>query len=344
MTQIIEQPIAEFNKYPPVGCEDWQYTYATAVVRALESKMLTKATLVDMANAEDFKQAVELLGAGEYALGQTKNFTEVEDVLKSRRTEVRHLFVELMADESLVELLKAREDFANMRLALRRKLTEKPLGTDYCDDGSVPAERFEEIFEEEDYSLLPFYMREAIERAVLAYYQEKDIRQVDLALDAYHAEYKLQKASELKNVFLTELFRMQIDLTNIRTMLRLKFTESEERNVFLSGGYVAMELLKHGIETGYDAIGPLFYSTPYSHVVEAGVNYLALNKSFLQIEQKCEEHLMGFLKSTVQITAGPQPVIAYLLRKENEIRMVRLVLTAKKNALDAKLILDRLDG
>ena len=42
------------------------------------------------------------------------------------------------------------------------------------------------------------------------------------------------------------------------------------------------------------------------------------------------------------ITAGPQPVIAYLLLKENEIRTVRLILTAKKNFLDTKLIMDRI--
>ena len=51
---------------------------------------------------------------------------------------------------------------------------------------------------------------------------------------------------------------------------------------------------------------------------------------------------MGFLKMTAFITSGPQPVIAYLMMKENEIRTVRMVLTGKKNALEAKLILDRL--
>jgi V/A-type H+-transporting ATPase subunit C len=48
------------------------------------------------------------------------------------------------------------------------------------------------------------------------------------------------------------------------------------------------------------------------------------------------------LKLTVQVTAGPQPIIAFLLMKENEIRTVRLILTAKKNNLDTKLILDRI--
>jgi V/A-type H+-transporting ATPase subunit C len=51
---------------------------------------------------------------------------------------------------------------------------------------------------------------------------------------------------------------------------------------------------------------------------------------------------MGFLKTTRVIAAGPQPVIAYLMMKENEIRTVRMVLTCKKNRMDTKFILDRL--
>jgi len=49
------------------------------------------------------------------------------------------------------------------------------------------------------------------------------------------------------------------------------------------------------------------------------------NESFLKIEQQCEEYVTGFLKSTVTITAGTQPLIAYLLLKELEIRTVRLI-------------------
>jgi V/A-type H+-transporting ATPase subunit C len=76
--------------------------------------------------------------------------------------------------------------------------------------------------------------------------------------------------------------------------------------------------------------------------VTTGVNYLTSDKSFLKAEQRCAEFLTGFLKSTIQITAGPQPIIAYLLMKENEIRNVRLILTAKKNNLATQLILDRI--
>ena len=76
--------------------------------------------------------------------------------------------------------------------------------------------------------------------------------------------------------------------------------------------------------------------------MNSGVSYLATNKSFLKLESDCEKYVEGFLKQTQQITAGPQPVIAYLGLKEGEIRKIRLILTAKRNNLETKLILDRL--
>jgi len=339
------QAAVDFYRYPPVGGDDWRYTYQTAVVRTLEMQMLSPAALLDMANSENFGSATALLASTEYALPQTSGgngFAVMENILADRRTQLRQLFSILCIDKPIVKLFKTREDFANMRLAVRRVLMEKPLGTDYSTEGNVSPELFKEVFEEENYELFDDYMQQAVEQAVLAYYQKKDIRHVDYAIDRIQAEYNLRRARQLKSIFLLGLFRIQIDLTNIRTMLRLKFTESEQRNVFLDGGYIELERLRYGLDVGYEAIATHFFATPYYHLVESGVNYLASDKSFLRLEQQCQEYLTGFLKSTVQITAGPQPIIAYLLNKENEIRTVRLILTAKKNSLDTKLILDRL--
>ncbi len=335
--------VLDFYTYPPVGTDDWRYVYQSALVRVLEMQMLTKAAFHDMANAENLRSAADLLSSTEYAVPHTgKTFTEIENVLRERRSAVRRLFEELIIDKSLTHLFRTRDDFANLRLAVRRTLTEKPVGSDYSADGNVPPDLYEEVFEQENYNLFPDYMADAVEQAVLAYYRNKQIPDIDHAVDAEQARYNLKQALRLNSIFLLGLFRIQIDLTNLRTMLRLKFTESEQRNVFLKGGFLEMERLLRGVELGFEAIAPLFFVTPYYRLVETGAAYLSSDKSFLKLEQQCQEHLTGFLKSTVQITTGPQPIIAYLLLKENEIRNVRLILTAKKNNLDTKLILDRI--
>jgi V/A-type H+-transporting ATPase subunit C len=248
----------------------------------------------------------------------------------------------LMLDEPLVQLLREKDDFANLRLALRRQLTDRPIGLDYSDGGSIPADEFQQIFEQEDYAPLPEYMQEAIEEAVLAYYENKNVRDIDFALDASQARYKISMACQLESEFLEGLFRIQVDILNIKTMLRLKFTESELRDVFVEGGYLEIERLKHGLDVGYEAVAALFFATPYYEMVDSGVSYLSANKSFLKLEANADKYLAGFLGQTQQITAGPQPVIAYLLTKEGEIRTVRLILTGKKNNLGTRLILDRI--
>jgi len=337
-----EQAVIDFYRYPSVGAEDWRYGFATAKVRVLESMMLGRNAFLDMTNAEKFETAVEMLSGSEYAVPAGTIFSDIESMLLEKRSEVRKLFTELMLDEELAEILRAREDFANMRLAVRRVVTEKPIGLDYSDDGSVPAEEFEEIFEQENYSRFPEYLQDAVEQAVLGYYENKDIRQIDYGIDRVQAAYKLDRAIDLGSVFLQSLFRTQIDLNNIRTMLRLKLAERDDRNLFIEDGFVETERFIHGLDIGYEALGPLFYATPYHGVVEGGVGYLTREKSFLHLEKDCEDHLMGFLRTTGSLASGPQPVIAYLMMKENEIRTVRMVLTGKKNNLETKLLLERL--
>lgn len=359
MNHELQTAAVDFYTYPSVGYDDWRYAFQTAQVRTIQMQMLSRATLLDMANAQDFQAAVGLLSATEYALPQAgRDFAEVQQVLSARRQAARELFADLMLDEPLVHLFRTRDDFANIRLAVRRALTERPIGTDYSPDGNFPPEQFQEVFEQDNYDLLPDYLQDAVEQATLAYYQsagptsgqDKDIRQIDYAIDNIQARYKLNRAWQLKSIFLLSLFRIQIDLTNIRTVLRLKFREAEQvpriagtkADVFFQGGYIEPERLHHGLEFGYESLGSLFAVTPYHRIVESGANYLAQNKSFLGIEQQCDEHLTGFLQLTVTITAGPQPIIAYLLMKEHEIRTVRLILTAQKNHLDTKLIVDRI--
>ena len=340
---IDEQSAIEFNRFPPIGEEDWSYSFATARTRVLECQLLGRGQFMDMINAGSFAEAVELLSGTDYAIsGEVKNFADVETMLLERRSELRNLFVELLANDDFVEMLRAREDFANMRLAIRRVVTGRDINADYSKDGNVEASELEEIFEQENYSRFPMYLQEGVEQAVLGYYSTKDIRWVDYGIDRAQAMYKINKARQIGSVFLLSLFRTQIDLNNIRTMLRLKMAERDDRDLFIEDGFVDREMLLSGLNGGYDTLSTVFYPTAYLDIVEGGVSYLTSSHSFLALERLCEEHLMGFLKSTRSIAAGHQPVVAYFLRKENEIRTMRMVLTGKYNELESNLLVDRL--
>ena len=338
----LQNPVLHFDLYPPVGDEDWRYTFATAQVRTLEDRMLSAQLFTEMANAANGAEAIELLAQTDYAISPTATDKELEQILCDIRRNVRRFVEQLIIDEEIVRLFRARSDFANMRLAVRRLVLEKPLGTDYCDQGNIPIAEFEQVFEQEDYSTLPVYLQEGVEAGVLGYYKNKNVRDIDLAIDRVEARVFLENAIASGCVFLEELFRMQIDLANIRTMMRMKFTGIQDKDVFIPGGYIDTGKLTQCIDMAYESLAQNFAATSYYNVVESGAAYLQKENSFLRLEAACDEHLLGFLKTTRCITAGPQPIIAYLLMKEHEIRNVRMVLTAKRNGLESKVILERL--
>ncbi|MHC5199357.1 MAG: V-type ATPase subunit, partial [Planctomycetota bacterium] len=116
MASVVKNEI-DFYRYPPVGPEDWRYAYSTAKVRVLELAMVPRGTFVDMANAASFAEAAELLAGSEYAVDANADSAQIEQMLMARRTETRAMFADLMLDEDIVTFLRAREDFANMRLA-----------------------------------------------------------------------------------------------------------------------------------------------------------------------------------------------------------------------------------
>lgn len=332
-----------FFRYPPIGPEDWRYAYQTAEVRVRELTMIPRGTYVDMANAATFAEAAELLAGTDYTIEANADAQQIEQMLMNCRTQARQLFADLILDEGILTFLRAREDFANMRLAIRRVVMGRPLGLDYSNEGNVPAEEFEEIFEQENYERFPDYLQDGVEAAVLGYYEHKDIRRIDYEIDRVQAAWRIQQASRLKDTFCLSLMRIRVDLDNIRTMLRLKMAQREEEtNFFLPDGFVDTGKYVQGLSMGYEAIPALFFATPYFELLEASVPYLRSENSFLKLEKECEGYVKEFLKTTRSIAAGPQPVIAYCLMKEAEIRNVRLLLTGKKNGLDAKLILDRL--
>ena len=342
MTTVTQNEIS-FYRYPPIGAEDWRYAYPTAKVRVLELSMIPRSTFVDMANAGSFAEAAELLAGSDYAVESGADSAQIEQMLLEQRTQTRQLFVNLMLDEEIIDFMRAREDYTNMRLAIRRVVTGKPLGLDYSNEGNVPAEEFEEIFEQENYERFPEYLQDAVEAAVLGYYEHKDIRRIDYEIDRIEAAWRVKQAAADKLTFISSLVRLRIDLTNIRTMLRLKMAEREEEtNFFLPGGFVDTHKFIQGLEAGYEVTTQLFYATPYFELLEVSISYLRNEQSFLKLEKECEDFVKGFLKTTRSIAAGPQPVIAYFLMKEAEIRTVRMTLTGKKNGLNAKLILDRL--
>jgi vacuolar-type H+-ATPase subunit C/Vma6 len=138
------------------------------------------------------------------------------------------------------------------------------------------------------------------------------------------------------------LTRLKTDLDNIRTLLRQKAAETLDEKLFIENGFVDSDLFKHALDLGEEQFASVFMPTPYERLVEKGVEYYSKHDSFNLLEALCEKHIGAFLEQALLVTAGEQPLIAWLWKQQQEIRYVRMILTAKRNMLDSGTILERL--
>ncbi|MBA7667994.1 hypothetical protein ES703_76097 [subsurface metagenome] len=61
-----------------------------------------------------------------------------------------------------------------------------------------------------------------------------------------------------------------------------------------------------------------------------------------ELELSCDNFLLEYVKKTKLVTAGLEVLIAYLIAKENEIKLLRSILTGKINEIPVQMIRERM--
>jgi V/A-type H+-transporting ATPase subunit C len=79
-------------------------------------------------------------------------------------------------------------------------------------------------------------------------------------------------------------------------------------------------------------------------VVSDGIEQLKVHGSFAPLERGCDDLMMELLRTSGRTSFGPEPLAAFVLLKEFEIRSVRAVLVGKLNGLPRDKIKERLPG
>ena len=327
--------------------EDWRYAFAVGTLRVLQTRLLESARLNDLANSQNVEEMLARLAGSAYAPAAEAAVLSEQMAarLKDLRRAAYQLAISLSQDEALQRFFQGPEDFRNIKILLRRSLVENSPALDLSDLGFIQSAQLEQIFEAEKYNALPTAMAAAVQQAVAAYYEDKNPRSIDLVLDRGASVYRQELAGQLKNEYLLSLCGLLADLSNIRSMARLKWLGEDRKllaQAYLPGGSVELSRLQSAFTGAWEAIPALFFVTAYAELIEHGLAFLVANDSFLRLEKYCDDYLTEFLKATNQVVAGPEPLVAYLLSTEQEIRSLRLIFSAKQVGLAAETIRDRL--
>jgi len=142
--------------------------------------------------------------------------------------------------------------------------------------------------------------------------------------------------------FLNDFFKRAVDLTNIKTFLRLRYRQAKDDDFkirLIEGGCLGREYFLNFIRSDSQELREALKKTYYRALAES-IDFSAID--FAHLERQIYNYLIDFIKPAKYISFGPEPIFAYLLAKTNEIVFMRLVIMSKLNGIDPGFIAKRM--
>lgn len=322
--------------------------YAAAHIFALENKLLSRDRVERMVEAPSAEEAFKVLSETEYAAGisELDGVHDYENLLSGEIRRVRQLFNRISPDPTMSDLFFLKYDFHNLKVLLKSRYLDR--GHDEFlikDVGNIPLETLKEAMEEEGYPGLPDYIRKTLEEIDEAMNFKVDPHRMVLMLDRAMYQHIFDVCKLKKNRFVLDYFMIQADLINIRSFLRVKrIGETFEflKGLLLPGSRLGEDFFLDAMGGPVEDIVLKLGHTGYSKVVTKGVEEYVKTGSLSVYERLMDDYLLDYVKAARWNPLGIEPIIGYLLAKENEIRIIRIIMVGKINNLPADIIRERL--
>lgn len=317
------------------------YVYAVTRVHINEQNLLSAQDLEQLISADSVAGAFRILA--DKGWGSPDLPEQDADALvhfETKRTWA--LISELLDDMSPFDVFLIANDYHNLKAAIKLAYTANIDGDNegyYLQYGTVPVEIIIPAASSHDFSHLPEGMAAAGRAAYEVLARTGSGQLCDMAIDraCLVAVDKAGKVAESK--LLRRYAELTVDVANIKAAVRCsrmgKSADFIEQAIAPAGTLNTSGLIA-AAASGQQAVINLLGSTAYDGAIEA------LESSMSSFERWCDNQMIAMIKPQKNNYFSIEPMAAYILGRQNEIQMVRLILSAKINNLSSKALRERL--
>ncbi len=325
--------------------DDTRYIYAVGRIRALERRLLSRADFVRLLDAPDLGGALRVLSEMGYPVPE--GASAYEPALMAEQKAALELLESLTEDRALIELFRRRYDFHNLKVLLKAERSGQDLDRAIVDLGTVAVEELAEAVRAGESERLPEPLAEAMRTAQERYDESENPGDLDAAVESVQYAELSGMIAKMDNRFLSTWLSWEVDLLNIRSFLRFRWLQEDLKTfqgILLPGGSLGWDFFRPIREEPLETLAQAFGRTPYGRMVGDGIGQLQSRRSFAPLERGCDDLMMELLGTSSRASFGVEPLAAYVMLKEFEIRSVRAVLVGKLNGLPRDKIKERLPG
>lgn len=324
-----------------------KFTQVIPRLRVLETRLLDKTKLDRMIDSNSAEDALKVLQETEYAnvMSNVKRPEDYEEILSAELKRVYHEMYDMSPSKELIDLMGIRYDYHNLKVIIKGMFLKKDLSDMFISVGKADPSKLKLSIESGSLSDLSQTMRKAVEETIDDYNSKKDPQRIDIILDKFMFEDMISIAKGLNDAFAEKYVKATIDLTNIKTLLRVK-KQNKGRDFLLSviieGGFIDKETLVVLLADATENITNKLSFTNYSEVLKGGVDAYVKSGSANLLEKLIDNYIMGIMKEAKMIPFGGEPLLAYIYAKETEIKVVRIIMVGKLNNITGEVIRERL--
>ena len=315
-----------------------RYGFAVGKIRVLETRVIDRGALERLLDASTFAEQKRLLSETPY--GRFLEGAETPEAVERSLDEALESWFRFLGEAELpaevASFFLVQYDYDNLRAAAKARVLSAPTDGLFTGHGEVPLESFSA-----DLGALPGALGE-IARALPDMESDEApspaeaVLAVDDAVDAGMFAEMLLLARASRSRFLVEYTRLRIDLANVRTLVRGSIAGLSAARVtgsLVDGGAIDLTVMKSLAGAPKDDIVAALRARPELRMLP---DVDLADPSVLDVA--VESLALGAIERGRRGPIGPEPVIAYVLARQVEVSLLRVLLLGQLAGTDPETL------
>jgi len=172
-----------------------------------------------------------------------------------------------------------------------------------------------------------------------------DPQKADIIIDKAVLKAMLRIVYEYDNPFFIDFIRSRIDIENIQNFVRCRHAGKDAKflkNLLYDGGYVETGSFVRFYPANARDAAAFLRSTRYGKTLEGALEGLYYETGLPIFEKICDNYMLSFIGKANRVVFGIEPILGFILEKENEITSIRMIMVAKMAKTPANTVIERL--
>jgi V/A-type H+-transporting ATPase subunit C len=307
--------------------------YAVGQVKVLEKKLIPYRVFERILQTGDYSRV--LLEEGFITPeGESILRKEPEKFFDNEFSTLYTFAEKTLPSPELGNWFRLKEDFANLKIVVK-KGSELPEEF-FSKRGKFKLKALMEAVEKSNFSLFPLEIQSELTDALKEFREKKNEQVFEVRVERTYLSYFFKIARKERNSFLKELAGRFGELFNIKTFIRLKFLDLPLQESF----FLPLENKETSFYLKLESLGEFadfLKRTIYSSLT-IPLGRLQTEGTFAFIEKEARNIIIATIKKNKYLNFGLEPIISYIIAREEEIKNLRLIVTGLKNKFPRKLI------